>query len=319
MKRRSGALALTAAFLVPASPAHAQDRACSGSLGAVTVENLGVPQNARCELNGTTVEGNIVVNRGASLSSSGGSVEGNIQAEGAARVLVGNSRIGGSFQIKQGGGAEIRSTPVEGDIQLESNNGRVQHVIGNRVGGNVQINQNRGGVDIVGNTIDGNLQCQANDAAPRGGSNTVRGSSEAQCASLRPADPAPRPTQGPGPAPDPGSPGTGPGTGAAPLPMLRSSTLRTVSRGSRVRVALACPRGGARCQGRIGLSLRRDRSARAANLGGTRFSIAPGRRATVALRLTGRGRALARSTRRLKVTLTIRAGGRTVNRRAVVR
>jgi hypothetical protein len=285
-----------------------------GVAGPVTVENLGVPQNARCELNGTRVEGNIVVNRGASLSSSGGSVEGNIQAEGAARVVVGNSRIGGSFQIKQGGGAEIGSTPVEGDIQLESNNGPVQHVIGNRVGGNLQINQNRGGVDIVGNTIDGNLQCQANDPAPTGGSNTVRGSSEGQCASLRPADPAPPPTQGPGTGPGPG-----PAPGAALLPMLRSRALRTVSRGSRVRVALACPRGGARCQGRIGLSLRRDRSARAANLGGARFSIAPGRRATVALRLTRRGRALARSTRRLKVTLTIRAGGRTVNKRAVVR
>lgn len=310
MKTRPVAVALTAAFLVPASPAHAQDRTCTGSLGAVTVENVGVPQNARCELNGTRVEGNIVVNRGAILNSSGGSVDGNIQAEGASRVVVGNSRIGGSFQIEQGGGAEIRSTPVEGDIQLESNNGPVQHVIGNAVGGNVQINQNRGGVDIVGNTIDGNLQCQANDPAPTGGSNTVRGSSEAQCASLRPADPAPPPTQGPGAGPD---------TGAAALPRLRSSTLRAVRRESRVRVPLACPRGGRRCQGRIGLSLRRDRSARAANLGAARFNIAPGRRATVALRLTRRGRALARSTRRLRVTLTIRVAGRRVNRRALVR
>jgi hypothetical protein len=306
MKVRLAAVALTAALLAPASPALAQD-ACTGSLGAVTVENLDVPQNARCELNGTTVEGNIVVNRGAALRSSGGSVEGNIQAEGAARVVVGNSRIGGSFQIKQGGGAEIRSTPVEGDIQLESNNGPVQHVIGNRVGGNVQINQNRGGVDIVGNTIDGNLQCQSNDPAPTGGSNTVRESSEGQCASLRPVDPAP-------------PPGTGPGSpGGAALPRLSSSTLRTVRRGSRVRIVLACPRRGARCRGRIGLSVRRDRSARAASLGAARFSIAPGRRATVVLNLTRRGRALARSTRRLKVTLTIRAAGRTVNRRAVVR
>ena len=60
-------------------------------------------------------------------------------------------------------------------------------MIGNRVGGNVQTNQNRGGVDIVGNTIDGNLQCQANDPAPTGGSNTVRGPSKGQCASLGPA------------------------------------------------------------------------------------------------------------------------------------
>ncbi|HZC14663.1 MAG TPA: hypothetical protein VE270_11660, partial [Thermoleophilaceae bacterium] len=230
-----------------------------------------------------------------------------------ARVVVGGSRIGGSFQIKQGGGAEIRSTPVEGDIQLESNNGRVQHVIGNRVGGNVQINQNSGGVDIVGNTIDGNLQCQSNNPAPTGGSNIVREAREGQCESLRPADPAPPST------PAPPSPGTDPGPGGAAVPRLRTSTLRTVRRGSRVRVALACPPRGPRCVGRLGLSLRRDRSARAASLGGARFRINPGRRATVDLKLTRRGRALARSTGRLKVTLTIRVAGRRVNKRAVVR
>jgi hypothetical protein len=307
--RRAAVLVLVA-VLLPASPALAQDETCRGSLGATTVENLSVPQNASCRLQGTRVEGNIIVGRGATLNSSGGSVEGNIQAEGAARVVVGNSRIGGSFQIEQGGGAEIRSTPVEGDIQLESNNGPVQHVIGNRVGGNVQVNANRGGVDIVGNTIDGNLQCQSNEPAPTGGSNTVREARENQCEALRPADPAPPSTP---------SPGTDPGPGRAALPRLRSSRLRTVRRGSRVRVPLACPSRGPRCVGRIGLSLRRDRSARAANLGGARFRINPGRRAAVNLRLTRRGRALARSTGRLRVTLTIRVAGRRVNKRAVVR
>jgi hypothetical protein len=255
-----------------------------------------------------TVEGNIIVGRGATLLSSGGSVEGNIQAEGAARVVVGNSRIGGSFQIEQGGGAEIRSTPVEGDIQLESNGGPVQHVIGNRVGGNVQINANRGGVDIVGNTIDGNLQCQANNPAPTGGSNTVRESREGQCENLRPADPAPTP-----------GPGNDPGPVGLAMPRLATRSLRTVRRGSRVRITLRCPATAAGCRGSIGISLRRDRSARASNLGRARFSIPAASRKTVAVKLTRRARSLARNTRRLRVTVTIRAAGRTTNVPATVR
>ena len=293
-----------------ASPAFAQgDRTCTSALGAEAVENVGVPSGATCVMNGTRVGGNVVVNRGATLRLTGGSVEGNIQAEGAARVTVHGSRIGGSFQIEQGGGGDIRSTPVEGDIQLETNNGPAQHVIGNRVGGNVQINANRGGVDVTGNLIDGNLQCQSNDPPPRGGSNTVRGSREDQCASLRPADPAPPPSPGPTPPPP----------DAARLPALATTSLRTSRRGTRVKVPLRCRTGTARCRGRVRLALRRDRRASAADLGGVRFNLAPGTRRAVTIRLSRRGRTLARNTRRLKVTVTLSAGDRRVNRRAVVR
>jgi hypothetical protein len=65
--------------------------------------------------------------------------------------------------------------------------------------------------------------------------------------------------------------------------------------------------------------VRRDRSAAAARLGSSRFKIAAGKRKVVAVKLTRRGRLLARNTRRLRVTVTIRAAGRTTNVPATVR
>jgi hypothetical protein len=55
---------------------------------------------------------------------------------------------------------------VTGDIQLDANNGALQYVARNTVGGNVQVVSNGGGVDITGNTIDGNLQCKENSPPP---------------------------------------------------------------------------------------------------------------------------------------------------------
>jgi hypothetical protein len=38
--------------LVPAT-ASAEERTCNGALGAITVDNLRVPQNGNCQLTGT--------------------------------------------------------------------------------------------------------------------------------------------------------------------------------------------------------------------------------------------------------------------------
>jgi hypothetical protein len=57
-------------------------------------------------------------------------------------------------------------------------------VLQNNVGGDVQVFQNTGGVEIRGNRIDGNLQCKANSPPPVGGNNIVQGNKEDQCARL---------------------------------------------------------------------------------------------------------------------------------------
>ncbi|RPI59051.1 MAG: hypothetical protein EHM56_00025 [Chloroflexi bacterium] len=164
--------------------ALAEETTCRGSLGAVTVDNLRVPQNGSCTLNGTRVKGTVKVESGASLTAYRIVVIGNIQADGArvVRVLSG-STVGGSIQLKQGGAARVEQVRVTGDIQFESNRGALS-AVRNRVGGNLQAFQNTGGVSIVANTIVGNLQCKANYPPPTGRYNVVYGSKEDQCVRL---------------------------------------------------------------------------------------------------------------------------------------
>ena len=159
------------------------DGTCQGSVGAVTVENLEVPQGASCTLDGTRVQGNIFVRNGASLTAQRVTVIGNIQAEGANFTGVYSSTVGGSIQIKQGGSASIEGVSVIGDIQFESNYG-VLSASGNQVGGNIQVFKNSAGITISNNSVNGNLQCKENNSAPTGGNNTVQGNKEDQCAGL---------------------------------------------------------------------------------------------------------------------------------------
>ncbi|MCB0117124.1 MAG: hypothetical protein KDD84_23650, partial [Caldilineaceae bacterium] len=135
---------------------------CRGSIGAQQFENLIVPDGAACVLEGTRIDGNIIVGTSATLMANNIIVGGNIQAEGSTNVTVqGNARVGGSVQIKQGGGATVDGVNVTGDIQIESNDDFLT-VRGNIVGGNVQIFQNRGGAQVIDNRIDANLQCKEN-------------------------------------------------------------------------------------------------------------------------------------------------------------
>jgi hypothetical protein len=155
------AVSLAAAFT--AGPAAAEERKCRGTMNAVTVDNLRVPQGATCTLNRTKVKGTVKVGRGATLKATGIRVIGNVQAEGAAKVSVVASRVGGSVQIVQGRSSKLRSNSVKGDVQYF---------------------ENRGAIAITGNRIDGNLQCKENSRGPTGGSNVVHGNKEDQCARL---------------------------------------------------------------------------------------------------------------------------------------
>ena len=176
-------LAVGGALLLPAGPASAEERVCRGAIGAVTVDNLRVPQDATCTLNGTRVEGTIKVEGDATLKASAIRVIGNVQAENARKVLVRNGSVGGSVQIVQGGAARIVGTRIAGDILFDEQD-RDLAANRNRIGGSVQAFQNIGGLSINDNRIDGNLQCKENDPAPTGGGNVVQGSKEDQCDGL---------------------------------------------------------------------------------------------------------------------------------------
>ena len=173
-------LALVAVAALPGTSA-AEERTCRGTLGAITVDNLRVPQDASCTLNGTFVKGTIKVERNATLNARGVRVVGNVQGENAKNVVVTNSsRVGGSVQVKQGGAAAVTSSRITGDIQYDANS-RYLKANGNNVGGSIQVVGNTGGAEIFRNVIDGNLQCKENRPAPTGGGNRVGGNKEDQC------------------------------------------------------------------------------------------------------------------------------------------
>jgi len=184
-KTRLALAAMTAVAAVGFLPsqASADERSCNGSLGAITVDNLRVPQGATCNLDGTKVKGQIVVNRAATLRAERVNVIGNVQGENARRVAVRGSEVGGSIQVVQGMFAIVARTQVKGDI-LYDDNTRALEARSNRVGGNIQAFQNTGGVEISTNRVDGNLQCKENVPRPTGGGNIVQGNKEDQCRNL---------------------------------------------------------------------------------------------------------------------------------------
>jgi hypothetical protein len=175
MKRTFAALAtapvlLAGLAIVSAPAAHADDRVCRGSIGAVTVDgNIIVPSGATCTLTRTVVKGNIHTYADSHLLANGVRVNGNIQADNHARVVVGpdgaqRATVGGSIQLKSGRASTLQSSltnvVVKGDIQSFSN---------------------RHPLSITRNNVDGNLQCKSSNPAPTGSLNIVKGNKEDQC------------------------------------------------------------------------------------------------------------------------------------------
>ena len=177
------AVTVAALTMLPES-ANAEERVCRGTLRAITLDNVRVPQGATCILLGTRVKGTVKVEARATLRAEDVVVIGNVQAENAREVeVLDGSRVGGSVQVVQGGAATVADSRIEADILYDSND-QPLFVLRNKVGGNVQVFQNDGGVTIRRNFIDGNLQCKANNPRPTGGANTVQGNKEDQCRNL---------------------------------------------------------------------------------------------------------------------------------------
>lgn len=178
----SAALALGAGLLA-ATPALAEERLCTGRIGAVSLDNVFVPDGRSCVLAQTRLKGNVVVGTGATLTARSVSVNGNVQAEGAQAVTIeGRSMIGGSVQVVQGYAASVTAATVGGTILVDENTGPVS-VLRNRVTGDIQLFANQGGATVVDNRINGNLQCKENSPPPTGYGNRAA-SKEDQCAGL---------------------------------------------------------------------------------------------------------------------------------------
>jgi hypothetical protein len=174
------------ALAVFAPAAQAEERVCRGTIGATTVDNLRVPQDASCTLNGTRVEGTVKVERNARLTANGIRVKGNVQSEGFKNIVLRQaSVVVGSVQLENGlsdGSGRVINTSINGDLQFFSNEARMI-ARGNTIFANFQANQNMGGLVIENNKVAENLQCQSNSPPPTGGGNTA-GDKEGQCAGL---------------------------------------------------------------------------------------------------------------------------------------
>lgn len=183
--------------------ASGDDVDCPPNLGAVTIDGS-VRIAAACEMNGTTVKGNVFLYAGGSLIARDISVDGNIQAQNAFEIDMEASQINGSIQLDGlvGDNSRIVNNAVNGNIQLNDNRSALS-VERNTINAEVQAFTNSGGVDVTDNRIDGNLQCKSNSPAPTGSGNQVQGNKEDQCAALVAADSA-------------GSPGTSGSTGPSP-------------------------------------------------------------------------------------------------------
>lgn len=147
------------------TPAHADTVDCSGRMGHVSIDgDLRVPSGKPCTLDGTRIEGNVVVGRAATLSARGVRIEGKLQAEDARQIsMVASSRVGDNIPLERSGAVRLDSVTVGGDVQLFANHGALR---------------------IAHNRVDGNLQCKSNQRRPTGGGNRVRGNKEDQCARL---------------------------------------------------------------------------------------------------------------------------------------
>lgn len=180
------AVAIAVAALMALAPAaQAEERVCRGTIGAVTVDNLRVPDGAACTLNGTRAKGTVKVGTGATLYANNIRVVGNLQSQGFKTVRVVGSVFGGSVQLengRSGGLGSVATTRVNGDVQYFSNAARMV-ARSNTILSNLQAVGNRGGLLISNNRISQNLQCKENTPPPTGGGNTA-GDKEGQCAAL---------------------------------------------------------------------------------------------------------------------------------------
>jgi hypothetical protein len=195
---------------------------CNGVLGAVTVDEVFVPNGATCTLNGTRVRGNAKVSFDGSLAANGARIDGSIQADDARAVTTtAGTVVIGNVQVKRRALTRVENTVIDGDLQIEERgasvrsfdtrvNGNVQVVKADRadlarltvngdvqftenlgalrseavtVEGNMQVVKNRGGVTLFTNRVRQVLECKENVPAPVGAGN-VAGEKTEQCRGL---------------------------------------------------------------------------------------------------------------------------------------
>ena len=172
-------VAATAVGMPSASAVPAQE--CTGTLGAVTVDRLVVPAGETCRLQGTTVNGNIVLGVGSALITNDATVNASVRAiEGPRTVRILDTTVTGNIRVVEAtnriviGNAGCTVDPLAAtNIQLVRNNGSIA-ICMMTIEENLQLFGNKGRIGVFDNNIGNNLQVQRNtDTIARFRSNVV--------------------------------------------------------------------------------------------------------------------------------------------------
>ncbi len=144
--------------------AYAQPIRCSNeTLTNPTIEgDLIVPDGGRCQINGGTVTGNVMVGRQAILQV----------------TTDGYLRIGGNVQGESCLALYLTSASIQGNVHVEGCTKTV-YVRRISIGGNGQFERNTS-LTVLDNRILGNLLCEGNTVV-NAGYNNVGGRQSGQC------------------------------------------------------------------------------------------------------------------------------------------
>jgi hypothetical protein len=99
----------------PAPGANAAPGQCAGTIGAVAVTEVNVPDGATCILEGTTIDSNVSIGVGATLRFTDMEIGGDVEADRANSVEVtGGSTVGGDLQLQERGFATLGYHAAQG-------------------------------------------------------------------------------------------------------------------------------------------------------------------------------------------------------------
>jgi hypothetical protein len=202
--------------VVAAAPASAAKvNKCKGDLSLGTYDSMVVPKGKTCSMSGTTVTGNLTVERGATLNGGFVTIGGSLIAQGATNVRMTGFSVAGDVSIQGGGGnLVISESTVQGVVDISGVNGfialinnddsagalgRVRvlnnvlqpldatstvglNISSNHVATDATVSGNKGSVEknVQGNTIAGTLSCIGNEPPFLGTFNTAA-AFEGQC------------------------------------------------------------------------------------------------------------------------------------------
>ena len=198
----ASAALVTAGLTAPAALAPAPNATCNGALPPGTYQNVTVPAQTFCTIDGSDIiTGDVTVATGAALVDLGAPIGGNLQADHAQEVfVVGGASVGGNLQLTatssknsvcgvtvgndlvvQDGAASFiggigepcpAGAVIGGNLTVQNNTGGVA-VETNFVAGNISVHDNTGGGDLADNSAGGSCQLFNDDPPIFGAGNSV--------------------------------------------------------------------------------------------------------------------------------------------------